>query len=533
MAPKFSIVTVCFNEEKNICRTIDSVLSQTSHDYELIIQDGGSTDNTISIIDSYGLQYKSEPDKGIYDAMNKAIDRAAGEWLIFLNAGDYFYDDDILSKVESTIDKGDISKGFIYGDFIWKNMENGSEHIVASKPLHSLWKHTCFSHQALFIHKDQFLDESYDTSYSIAADYNHYYKAYINGENFQKVDFPISVMMSGGISEVSFYKRTVERFRIVFGSSSSPKVFIYYILIFLKIPILHSKLGHFLNRKIEVCKRWVVNNRATNKIRFLANQCKFIVGSVKKINKEFQPKGDFGSDSPCVSVIVPNYNNDKYIIKCIDSIRKQTYNNIEIIVVDDCSTDKSLEILEKIDDIRVIKNTSNLGVSKSRNKGILAANGVYITTLDGDDEFINKNKISNEMSLLITHENQGKDVVAYSNILKISRIGIPLFSYKDHQMNEGDVFAPLYLREGMIPRDFLCKKDLYIKAGLYDEGMSLYEDWDFKLRLALTTQFFYTGQLGVGYRTNPKGLSFADKEKHLNAISIVRSKYKDRCTGDE
>ena len=101
---KVSIVTVVFNDQENILKTIKSVTNQSFKDREYLVIDGGSTDNTKEIINqniSSIDKYISEKDKGIYDAMNKAIDMAEGEWIIFMNSGDVFVDDHVLEKVFS------------------------------------------------------------------------------------------------------------------------------------------------------------------------------------------------------------------------------------------------------------------------------------------------------------------------------------------------------------------------------------------------------------------------------------------------
>lgn len=94
---KISVITVCYNAVDTLEKTIQSVLEQTYHNIEYIIIDGGSTDGTVEIIHRYVdylAYWVSEPDRGIYDAMNKGIERATGEWVNFMNAGDYFYNYD-------------------------------------------------------------------------------------------------------------------------------------------------------------------------------------------------------------------------------------------------------------------------------------------------------------------------------------------------------------------------------------------------------------------------------------------------------
>ena len=118
-----SIITVCFNSEKEIGKTIRSVLGQTYEEFEYIIVDGNSSDNTIEVAKEIIAEYShknvrviSEPDRGIYDAMNKAIKLAHGDWLNFMNSGDVFSNNHIVKDI---VDSGLMdSYSFIYSDFI-------------------------------------------------------------------------------------------------------------------------------------------------------------------------------------------------------------------------------------------------------------------------------------------------------------------------------------------------------------------------------------------------------------------------------
>lgn len=119
---KLSIITVCYNAENDIARTIESVLKQTFNDFEYIIVDGSSTDSTLNIVNSYKSsiqQIISEPDKGIYDAMNKGIKMANGEWVIMMNAGDQFASNTVLDEIFSSYIPDSID--FIYSDVLVKN----------------------------------------------------------------------------------------------------------------------------------------------------------------------------------------------------------------------------------------------------------------------------------------------------------------------------------------------------------------------------------------------------------------------------
>ena len=116
--PKFSIITVTYNAEKVLEDTIQSVIAQTYHHIEYIIVDGASKDGTLSIINRYRSHIHtvvSEPDKGLYDAMNKGIALASGDYLCFLNAGDCFHEDDTLQQMVHTINGNELPD-ILYGE---------------------------------------------------------------------------------------------------------------------------------------------------------------------------------------------------------------------------------------------------------------------------------------------------------------------------------------------------------------------------------------------------------------------------------
>jgi glycosyltransferase involved in cell wall biosynthesis len=131
--PRISVITVVYNAQKTIEQTMLSVLNQTNKNIEYIIVDGVSTDGTLDIIKNYELKIKSgefsnisfryisEPDKGIYDAMNKGIDLATGEWINFMNSGDRFYDSEVLQNVFNQNFPPEVK--FLYSDFIIEKSE--------------------------------------------------------------------------------------------------------------------------------------------------------------------------------------------------------------------------------------------------------------------------------------------------------------------------------------------------------------------------------------------------------------------------
>lgn len=175
MGPLFSIITVTWNAADVIAPTLESVRRQTSSDYELLIIDGASTDDTLAIVRgaSIGnLRVFSEPDKGLYDAMNKGIALARGRYIMFLNAGDAFADDTVLARLaQLTVDE----PGVIYGQTQLVNAARevvGKRHLTAPKRLNvnSFLKGMVVCHQAFAVRRD--LAPQYDLQYRLSADYD-------------------------------------------------------------------------------------------------------------------------------------------------------------------------------------------------------------------------------------------------------------------------------------------------------------------------------------------------------------------------
>ncbi|HIF9232347.1 TPA: glycosyltransferase family 2 protein [Photobacterium damselae] len=227
-----------------------------------------------------------------------------------------------------------------------------------------------------------------------------------------------------------------------------------------------------------------------------------------------------------VSIIIPNYNNGNYIKNALDSIENQTYSNVEVIIVDDCSTDDSVEIINNLMSeytfpINLYLNKKNKKVSYSRNKGILLARGDYITTLDPDDCYF-PDKIEQELDVFRVY---GNNVIAYSGIVIVDE----QLNYIREDIGEGN-FVDGKIYKGMLYRIIPFSRDMMLpshiaKKYLYDETVNLYEDWDLKLRLAKEYNYYFSHSKGVKYRQVAKGLSSVDKEVHKQALVKIYKRH--------
>ncbi|TYP00049.1 glycosyltransferase involved in cell wall biosynthesis [Geothermobacter ehrlichii] len=214
---RFSIITVSLNEEESIRRTCESICSQEFDDYEWIVIDGGSTDRTLDILNEYGHKIShmsSEPDDGIYDAMNKGVERASGDYLVFMNAGDSFYDTRALGLVSEAPEKD-----ILYGDFMCVAVDGRS--FVKKFPdvlPKDFLVGNMLPHQASFFKRDLFARYGgYDTSYRIAGDYELFVRfLYANGASSWHVPHVVAVFGTDGISSDRAYKklRRIENHRV-------------------------------------------------------------------------------------------------------------------------------------------------------------------------------------------------------------------------------------------------------------------------------------------------------------------------------
>ncbi|MFN5704797.1 MAG: glycosyltransferase family 2 protein [bacterium] len=215
--PMLSIVTVVYNSEQYLERTIRSILNQTFKDVEHIILDGNSKDKTLDIIHQYNDQiayWKSEPDKGIYDAMNKAQDRATGKYIMFLNSGDEFCDNNVLENIFKINNTSDV----YYGDTLITDEEGNALRNRRLRPPQNLtWKDFRYGmlicHQSIIVKRE--LSKQYNIEYKIAADIDWAIRSTKDAKVITNTRINISKFMEGGMSSQHHKRGLQERFEIL------------------------------------------------------------------------------------------------------------------------------------------------------------------------------------------------------------------------------------------------------------------------------------------------------------------------------
>lgn len=201
MSLLFSIIIPSFNAESTIETTLESIQSQTYQNYEIVVVDGLSTDGTNRVIEKYShynpkVKYLSEKDNGIYDAMNKGVKMAQGDWILFLGADDHLYANDTLEKVYKTIDLNSKSR-FIYGNVhtSYGNVQKYEDYTFEKLVRMNI------CHQSIFYHKSVFCKHSYDTSFKVFADWDLNLKVFNRKNSPLYVDEIISFFSLEGTSK--------------------------------------------------------------------------------------------------------------------------------------------------------------------------------------------------------------------------------------------------------------------------------------------------------------------------------------------
>lgn len=370
---RITIITVTLNlfQEKRIDyfkQNLESVHNQTYHDIEHIIIDGGSNDGTLELIKEYAEQgwitYISEPDSGIYDAMNKGIKKASGEYIAFLNSDDFYSRNNVIEKCMKLI----ISKklDFCAGNAYFINEKNSSNNYIKYANFSIVFNKMPFCHQALICKKKVLEREKlFNLKYKISADYDFIIKLFLHKYKGKVIPENIVTFRMGGISFKNHVQNKNEIKEIL-----SSLLFKYY-------KFSETELENRINYNI-------LPLRAKEKLKkFIQNERNY----------------------PLVSIITVCYNliksdRKKSFIQCINSIKKQVYPNIEHIIIDGGSLDGTVELIKKIK----LKNTKYIsekdeGIYDAMRKGVSLAQGDYLYFLNTDDYFHDKNVIYDVINL--------------------------------------------------------------------------------------------------------------------------------------
>ncbi len=213
-----TIITVCYNEKDTIEATMNSVWIQDYPDLEYIIKDGGSDDGTRELIRGFqerferkgiSMRFIEGKDHGLYDAMNRAVEEASGDWINFMNSGDRFFNETVLSDIFAgrSYDGTDL----IYGDAL--EIEFGEYYFFRKCP-ELIEQRMPFNHQTVFASKQLLTEYPFDPRFPICADYHFLLRAYRSGKRFTDSGVITAVISKDGVSTVRLKETYLESIRV-------------------------------------------------------------------------------------------------------------------------------------------------------------------------------------------------------------------------------------------------------------------------------------------------------------------------------
>jgi glycosyltransferase involved in cell wall biosynthesis len=218
------------------------------------------------------------------------------------------------------------------------------------------------------------------------------------------------------------------------------------------------------------------------------------------------------ADNPLVSIVLTSYNQPKLLEEAFNSLISQTYKNIEVIIVDDCSTNPANKelILKYSSDypaiVKYILHSKNNGIAKNKNSGFRVAKGDFITYLDGDDLYFPE-KIDREVRLF--QQKPFLDVV-YSNFVFAEPSGKFTNAWAEEKMPEGYLYKEIVKEEfpkNILFRCELIRRDVYERYNFYDEDIKIYHDWDFRIRYGFTCNLGYCNSILSVYRRTDESIT--------------------------
>lgn len=256
---KISVVTIVRNDCKNIEKTMLSVLGQSYTNYEYIVKDGFSEDGTQNIIEKVCLEYPdkkikyvSSKDAGIYNAMNQAVKYCEAEWVIFINSGDLFYNNNVLKEI---FDNNKLYKAVdvLFGDAI---VSDESGDAIWRGDITKISRQMPFCHQSCFVRKELLVQNPFNTEFRIAADYNNILDIYVRNKKFYNVKKIVSIFRLDGVSSTEYVNRCKERNMVICRHGMEKRS---GLVLFIEITIQYLKgyIEKIIPKKILLkLKRW-------------------------------------------------------------------------------------------------------------------------------------------------------------------------------------------------------------------------------------------------------------------------------------
>ncbi len=521
--PLVTIITTVRNGEKHLAQAMESVFAQTYPNVEYIIVDGASTDGTLDLIRRYEEKvdyYVSEPDIGIYAGMNKGIELAKGDYILILNADDHY----VHTAVEKLVRVAEAAEA----DLVAADSHNvdaegrGVPPAAGSGLSRSSWTPLAYivcplKHESTLVHKNVYAHNGlYDETLKVCADWKWMAELYDGGRcRVELLGEPLLVFRkvdgaSANSNAASARQHWQERIDV--AAAFFPEVDIQDLPGILKLdsPKMHEEAQRLkskypasgkLHRILDLRRQgWRFATRVSNEdfdplqppfisalptpraeplrsggirstsrpgrwLRYPDRTGQRLAEGGRRLRSEYPFPS---SDAPLVTVVTTVRNGEKHLAQAMESVFAQAYPNIEYIIVDSASTDRTLDLIRQYEEkIDYYISEPDAGIYAGMNKGIELARGDYIIVLNSDDYFDGPEAVA---KLATPARDGGYEVVMGANRILDTRDG-------RQKILVPSLDARLFLRCTIAQEAMLVHKNVYAGFGLYDESYRVISDW--------------------------------------------------------
>lgn len=512
--PSISIVMPVYNAENYIPESIESILNQTFHDFELIVVDDGSTDNTVKIVESYhdSRIVLQKNNHGFIRSLNTGIELSRGKYIVRMDADDIMMPYRLEVQYRYMEDNPDID---VCGS--WMNTFGQGSRMM-KVPIKHEEIALCLLRGCVLYHPTIIMRKQALQKYK---PYPHLYKQkYIYAEDYKLwIDLMKSGLKFANIPEVLLLYRVSET-QISFKHNKKQANTTFIIqqqyMEYVATLIVQEEQG--LYEYVDSSITFLNEGRIT-----LSSFKSVIYDLYANLQRKKQPIVPQTSSikGPLVSIVMPVYNVMGYVKESIFSILSQTYSNFEFIIINDGSTDKTVEIIKNIRDDRIIfiNHPENKGQYVCRNEGCKLAKGKYICVMDGDDIAM-PNRIEKQVEKM---ENDPL-LLAHGTAFTFSN-GQACYKPDNYEL----IKIKLLFNNMFLHPSLIIRKDILESVGYYNEEYCYASDYDLVCKLALKGCIVNVPDILMQYRVHEKQISSAHYAKQTEYANQIRMDYLEKC----
>lgn len=494
--PCVSVIIPVYNGERFIRSAIESVLAQSIKEWELVIVNDGSVDNSALEIRPFlglsNVHFTEQENKGIAATLNKGIELSSGEFIALLDQDDVWVPEKL--ELQVSLMRSDPDIALVHGNINFID-EDGKEFDCADHPSVTEGSGYCFA--SLFLSNRLFaptvmvrrtclnVTGLFDESFRYAMDYDLWLRI--------AHEYPIKHINH----TLALYRRH--------GSNQTRN-----------LVALHEEVLNIVRKTL----RQFPDTSAQVGPEQVAHRLQWLQERISELR--YESDSGLERDNPTnVSVILPVYNGERFVTQAIESVLAQTYKNFELIIVDDGSTDRTVDRIKpylREPNVRYIKQR-NRGLASARNTGIKSAKGRYLAFLDHDDLYT-PDKLEIQVAYLTAHP---EFALVHGNLDFIDETGheyiLPVPYITDAS---GECFERLFLCNAVSVPAVLVRKEYVDRIGRFDESLRYAEDYDLWLRLAYFHSFGHIERVFASVRKHSANMSRNSIKHNAYVLKVLK-----------